>query len=314
MVISVNNLVDQKANRPHKIKAKSWLAVMTAVVTTLSTSILPAAFNPAAANARTTVSTRSVADFWINKNKSLPKLARGNGQMQVVYRDSSSEVGQIIVKSAQEQKLLELFSALITSKVGLPRDVTVFMQDCGVVNAFYNPDQHSITMCTELTTSLIQQFLQAGFEPEKAIELAVYTTVFVFFHEAGHMLVSELELPITGREEDVADQFAANVFLNWFGNDPSSAAFGQQIVASAAQWFALSKDNLESTLTFMDEHSLNQQRFLSLLCMLYVKNPDEYARLVVNAGFDTRRLSLCRRELQQIATSWDALLAPHAVN
>ncbi len=287
---------------------------MTAVVTTLSTSILPAAFNPAAAHARTAMSTRSIADFLINKNNSLPKLARGSGQIRAVYRDSSNEVGQIIVKSAQEQKLLELFSALITSKVGLPRDVTVSMQDCGVVNAFYNPQEHSITMCTELTVSLIQQFLQAGFKDEKAIELAIYTVAFVFFHEAGHMLISELELPITGREEDVADQFAANVFLNWFGSDPGTAAFGQQVVASAAQWFSLSKDNLSSTLTFMDEHSLNQQRFLSLLCMLYVKNPDDYASLVVNTGFDSRRLGLCRRELSQIASSWDALLAPHAVN
>ena len=31
---------------------------------------------------------------------------------------------------------------------------------------------------------------------------------FVFFHESGHMLISELNLPAIGPEEDVADEFA----------------------------------------------------------------------------------------------------------
>ena len=33
------------------------------------------------------------------------------------------------------------------------------------------------------------------------------------FHEAGHALIGEFDLPAVGREEDVADQFAAIVIV-----------------------------------------------------------------------------------------------------
>jgi Putative metallopeptidase len=305
-VNSVNNLVDRPTHRASKIKAKSWLAVMTAVVTTLSTSILPTALNPSPAQARAN-------DLNILLRENGPRLVRGKGKIRAIYKNSSTEVGQRVVNTARDQKMLEVFSSLITRRVGLPRDVKVSIQDCGIVNAFYSPDQHSITMCTELIATVAQQFINAGNSEDKAVQLATLTGIFVFFHEAGHMLISELDLPITGREEDVADQFAANVFLNWLGNDSETAEFGQAVVAAAAQWFSMNKDNLESTLTFMDEHSLNQQRFLSLLCMLYVKNPDDYAKFVVNLGFDSNRLRRCRGELRQIARSWDKLLAPHLI-
>jgi hypothetical protein len=43
---------------------------------------------------------------------------------------------------------------------------------------------------------------------EERDEFILGNVVFVLFHEFGHALVSELELPVLGREEDAVDRFA----------------------------------------------------------------------------------------------------------
>jgi hypothetical protein len=295
---------------------KSLLTIMTAVLTTMGISVVPIIVNLAAASAQSLVQPLGTSiDIHIaRKVTTAKKPTRANNQIRAVYRNSKSEdiITQAILQAARQEKILEALSEIITVQIRLPRNVTWIMQDCGVANAFYSPEDHSITICNEFTTALGKTFTKAGLTPEEAVVPVLYTIAFTLFHEAGHMLIHELNLPITGREEDVADQFSAHVFLDWFNVDPETAGFGQKVVESASRWFAASKSDLGSLSTFVDEHSLNEQRFLSLLCMLYIKNPDQYAGLVSELGFTPNRLRTCRGESAQITKSWNTLLAPYA--
>jgi hypothetical protein len=263
------------------------------------------------------ISHKSIATLLaLAKQKKKKKAAQNTSQISVIYRDTKSgdELAQVILESFRKEKLLEIFSQMITVQLKLPRKVTLIMEDCGSANAYYNQQNHSITICNELSSSLFKTFVKGGLTEEEAIEPVIYTIAFTFYHEAGHMLIHELNLPITGKEEDVADQFSAHVFLDWLNTDPETADFGQNIIKAAFLWFNSSEDNLGDLTTFMDEHSLNKQRALSLLCMLYVKNPDLYAKSVIQLGFEPNRLRKCRQESEQISGSWDALLAPHMKN
>jgi len=40
---------------------------------------------------------------------------------------------------------------------------------------------------------------------EEAKSFALGNTIFFLFHESGHMLVSEFDLPVLGKEEDAVD-------------------------------------------------------------------------------------------------------------
>jgi hypothetical protein len=300
---------------------KSFWTILTAFITAIGTSVVPTVVNLPLASANSNAQPESqqlktiIASQLSRKIRAprKPKSSNNTNRIRVIYRDSKSEdiITQAFLQAAREEKILEALSEIITVQIRLPRNVTWVMEDCGVANAFYNPENHSITICNEFTTALGKTFTKTGLRPEEAVVPVIYTVTFTLFHEVGHMLIHELNLPITGREEDVADQFSAHVFLDWFNVDAETTAFGKNVVESASKWFAVNKSDVGDLSTFMDEHSLNEQRFLSLLCMLYIKDPDEYASSVSQLGFTPNRLRTCRTESAQITSSWNTLLAPY---
>jgi hypothetical protein len=64
------------------------------------------------------------------------------------------------------------------------------------------------------------------------VEFVVGNTLVLLLHEMGHVHISEMHLPVLGREEDAADTFAALRLLQ-IGTD-----FSQRSLADAAKgWF-----------------------------------------------------------------------------
>ena len=223
---------------------KSLSTIITALITAISTSLVPALTNLSVASANLKPEKQQslktlIASQIVRKVRPPKKPTKANSQIRVIYRESKSDdiITQAFLQAAREEKILEALSEIITVQVRLPRSVTWVMEDCGVANAFYSPKQHSITICNEFTTALGKTFTNMGLKPEEAVVPVIYTVTFTLFHEVGHMLIHELNLPITGREEDVADQFSAHVFLDWFNVDEETTAFGQKVVESASRWF-----------------------------------------------------------------------------
>jgi Putative metallopeptidase len=229
-------------------------------------------------------------------------------RFKIVYVKTNDRSSLQLMEAYHKNQLFNKVAKVITTKINLPRNITLLIKDCGEVNAYYNSSNHSITMCNELTKSNYQVFRQAGFDNEQAWQAAIYATIFVFYHEAGHMLINELDIPVAGREEDAADQFSAYLLLN---NDPTEGKkMSKSIVEAGADWFNLTatKPSKESML---GEHSLNQQRFYNLVCILYGADPNTYSELVKKLNYPDRRLNGCRLEYQQIASSWKRLLEPY---
>jgi Putative metallopeptidase len=239
--------------------------------------------------------------------KLIPQNQRG-GQIKVAYIKTEDRLSLQLMEAYHKSRFFSKIGKVITAKINLPRDITLVIRDCGQVNAFYNSDDHSIVMCNELTKSNYQTLRRAGMDNDKAWQTAINSTIFSFYHESGHMLIHELNLPIVGKEEDIADQFSAYFLLN---NDPTEGrSMSGEIVLAAARLFALSISDPSPEL-LMDEHSLNQQRFYNLVCTLYGSAPGTYEELVKKLDYSSSRLSSCRSESEQIANSWKRLLAPY---
>lgn len=81
--------------------------------------------------------------------------------------------------------------------------------------------------------------------------------------------MDQYQLPITGREEDAVDIFAA-VLLVESDEDAVIAGIDQFDVNAAEE------TDLEE-LAFRDEHSLNTQRFYNVSCIVYGSDPSAYA-------------------------------------
>lgn len=184
-----------------------------------------------------------------------------------------------------------------------PRPLPIKIEQCGTVNAFYSPADHSIRVCHELFDFLRQLFTSAGFDAAQVAETTDNTVIFAFFHEFGHALVGELGLPIVGKGEDAADE-VATIFL-------ASNDFGQKVAMAAATWFQVMASRSTHT-NFADEHSLDAQRVVSIVCLLYGANP-KYAQLATKLDMTPARLAKCRRDWADRNKAWDKLLAPYFV-
>jgi hypothetical protein len=199
-------------------------------------------------------------------------------------------------------RLLEDVAAGLNAELKLPRKVTLMLDECGVANALYDPDTSRIVLCYELFADLARRIGQI----EEAETLIGGAFSFILLHELGHALIDQLDLPVTGREEDAADQLATVALID-------ADEGGVDAVAGAAVWFAsLATDGEIDTLEFADEHGLNAQRFYNLLCWVYGADPAANADVVGEDGLPESRAGQCPAEYARLSASWERPLGPHA--
>jgi hypothetical protein len=234
---------------------------------------------------------------------------RRGGRIKVVYGEANDRFSAQLMQGYRQSRFFERIGGLMASQVNLPQNVTIVLTQCGQANAAYSNEEHAIVICNELTNQNYRIFRKAGYREEEALKSAIFATVFTFYHEAGHMLIHELDLPTTGKEEDVADQFSAYYLLS--SDSSEDKAMSGQIVMSAAKLFKL-QSTRPSPEDYIDEHSLNQQRYYNLVCMLYGKAPDRYRGLVSRLNYPESRLNGCQLESERMFASWQRLLEPHA--
>jgi len=186
----------------------------------------------------------------------------------------------------------------------LPQDVLISFDACDEENAYYDAENSQITMCYELIRYYADAFA-ADEERETDYETEVlYAGFFTFFHELGHALVDQYQLPIVGREEDIVDNFAAILLTESEEEDAVIAAIEQFDLDAAAE-------AEEEDLAFWDEHSLSAQRGYNMTCLLYGSDPESYQDWVEADWLPEDRAAQCEAEYEQAISSWEALLEPY---
>jgi len=59
------------------------------------------------------------------------------------------------------------------------------------------------------------------------------------------------------------------------------------------------------------EHSLSEQRFYNILCLVYGSNPEKFNFLVEDGDLPEERAEICPSEYERKVNSWDTLLSPY---
>jgi hypothetical protein len=221
--------------------------------------------------------------------------------MSIPYQKSDEYMR--VHRFVADEKLMQHAVDTINSLVVLPRDLLVLFNECGKANAFYSPPLGRITMCSEMIALLDTVQSQISTSPEQAKERIRGAFYFIFFHEFGHALVHELDLPTTGREEDVVDQFATLLLLE-------NGADGAEAAMNGALFFLGLGEANKGPIAYSDEHSLEQQRFYNIACWLYGANPFERVNLVAKGILPAERAARCGNEYQQMRKAWKTLADP----
>jgi hypothetical protein len=204
----------------------------------------------------------------------------------------------------KDEKLLEDAATQLNRNLKLPADVVLRTKDCNEINAFYDPNDISITICYELMDYFFALFKSTGKSDQESSEKMFEAIRFVFLHELGHALIDLYKLPITGNEEDAADRASAYICLEEIKG-------GERSVFAAAEAFSLSaKGKSVGGREMADEHLLQEQRFYNFLCMIYGSNTSKYQNLVGGKYLPQERAVRCPSEYERTTQSWKELLKP----
>jgi hypothetical protein len=226
-------------------------------------------------------------------------------RIQISYVQPRNPDHESVFRLLKERQVLEKFKQFL-SPLRLPRELRLKVEGCdGVSNAWYEDD--AVTVCYEYIADFLrnapQQTTPAGVTRADAI---VGPTIEVFLHEVGHAVFDYLGVPILGREEDAADQFAAYILLQFAKSDAKrlmgGVAYSYNIDAAAPS---------ASKNPFADEHGLPAQRFYNVLCMAYGADSKLFADVVEKGHLPNDRAEGCEGEYEQVARAMTKLIRPY---
>jgi Putative metallopeptidase len=139
-------------------------------------------------------------------------------------------------------------------------------------------------------------------------EFVAGNMLFVLLHELGHTLVSEMELPVLGREEDAADAFATLEMLKM------GTSFSHRVLVEAAEgWFLsdLSDQEQGESISYYDQHELNKQRAYQIVCFMVGANPQMFKDLADETKLPESRQETCPVDYNNALWSWNKVLEFH---
>ena len=254
----------------------------------------------------------STATDQADQTSAPPRALPAYGRFVAVYQRAQSAALAPLAQQIRTERWLDEAVANLNQQFRLPRDIDVNTAECGDSNAFFDPASHSITLCYELIAELQQQAATTDWPASERDDYVSGVLSFVLLHELGHALIHELALPITGREEDVADQLAVASLLG-DADAVSEHEFATSVaqIGHVASWFQLNAAGEYEMEALADTHALDEQRFYNVMCWLYGARPAAFADMVKDGELPAERAEGCADEYRQILNSWDTLLAPH---
>jgi hypothetical protein len=229
------------------------------------------------------------------------------GQGVPFYGTSQDPQQQKMLDIARNGQLAESVARLVSQGFRLRYNVGIGFASCGQTNAFYDRSKRAVVICSELMLLIMQSVVQnreqfGQMSQDQIAGIATGVLFGIVLHELGHAVIDINQVPVVGREEDVADQFAVWFTLNFI--DPQ-----RQPVISPTIWFyrtlasqrslaSVSPDELRRMLA--NEHSLDEQRIYNLACWAIGANPQRGAGAARLAGLPEQRAARCSDEYARV--------------
>ena len=271
-------------------------------------------------------------DVESEKNSSIPvksnnEMIEDAGDFYITYmpNPNSDYVGDdTAIAWLKDIELLEYEVEFLNETFRLPYDIEVVAQECGFVNAFYDYDTSQIVICYELVDDIFETwyiFNEDASEP--SINYSYNVLNYIFYHEVAHAVIYAYDLPITGLEENVADQFAALMLSYTYDAETEDYSLGQDMLYDVGTYY-LYEDEYWNVLcpelaetpeeeelcyeSYWTVHGLDIQRFYNMSCYAYGLDPEYNSDLIEDGWLPEDRALDCEYEYWQIDYAWNYLL------
>jgi len=240
-----------------------------------------------------------------------PQTNRPN-RVSIEYVATEDLVLREFYRLLRERRALEKIQEML-SPFHLPEELTIKAAECGVVNSWYKRENFkpTVTICYEylrhILESLPNEASPAGVTADDATAGQFY---WLTLHEVGHAVFDLFNVPIFGRPEDAADNFATYILLQ-FGRGQARRFIG----GAAWAWRAYLGDYQRNPVVrkriaaFADNHGLPEERFYNLVCLAFGADPVQFA----DAGdyLPSTRSSNCEFEYRTLVKAFHREISPH---
>jgi hypothetical protein len=228
-------------------------------------------------------------------------------QIKYEYVPPKNPAHQPIHDQMKQGRALEHLQELL-SPLRLSYPLTIKVEGCdGDPNAFYS--EEIITVCYEMLADILKsapaQDLPGGLSRADTV---LGPVLAIFLHETAHAVFNMLQIPVLGREEDAADQFAAYVMLKLSKDE------ARRLMLGAAYHHKLQMPGQQVTIPVQllsNEHSTPAQRAFNILCIGYGADEKLFADVVEKNYLPKGRAEVCAREYDDLNFAMTKLISPH---
>jgi hypothetical protein len=236
-------------------------------------------------------------------------------RIAIVYAEPDDPAHRPLLDLLKENRVLERVREML-APFRWPRPLRLELKGCdGEANAFY--EEAVITVCYEYVSDIWHN----ARSPKRPVLIAredafVGPLADTFLHEAGHAVFDLFQVPVLGREEDAADQFAAYRVLQLPADRKRrlilGAAFGYagELKVGSPRELARPRLRIARYTAFADEHGTPAQRLYNLLCVAYGSDKALFAEVVTLGYLPQERADICEDEYRQIDRAYRRLIAP----
>ncbi|MBK4736788.1 DUF4344 domain-containing metallopeptidase [Noviherbaspirillum pedocola] len=224
------------------------------------------------------------------------------GKAVPFYGNASDEEQQKVMVAVRSDHMAERMAA-IAQGFRLRSNIAVGFASCGQPNAAFIPQKQVLVICTEFLELILQevkadQKLTSRLDKTQLVTWIRGVIWGVYFHELAHALIHVNGINVTGREEDVADQFSLWYAVNYVD-------LAKQPIVTPVVWFwralakrhdigEMSDDALRNILA--NEHGLDDQRTYNVACWALGANPERGSKTAQFVGLPELRAARCPSE------------------
>jgi Putative metallopeptidase len=229
-----------------------------------------------------------------------------SGRIAIAYGEAGTPSQASLLDSLKQHRALEKLQEIF-SPLKLPSDLTLRTVDCkGSINAWYY--RGSVIVCYEYLEQIHNHLPEIEKGSIARTDAIIGQFFYVFAHEMGHAVFDLLSVPVFGRREDAADQFAAFVMLQFQKSEARRLVIG---AAHAYDEVLRNPTVTEPLKAYSDAHSLPAQRFYNLMCVAYGSDPQLFADVVDKGYLPKSRAANCRLEYGEVAYAFSKLVSPY---
>jgi hypothetical protein len=243
-----------------------------------------------------------------------PTSADAKNKVRIEYGEATTPELMEIKSIVARERFLETIVEGFDQVLNLPPTITFTLAtaQCDELNYFYISDTKTITICYEMMVYIAKigvKWQTEGRNPiliQQAIRGAVQ---FLVLHELGHAFIDIHRISVTGRKEDVADQYAAIWILEAQKHHPELKYKPEMLdglLFGAIFLFAELAEGELSEEAYRNEHGMSKQRYYNLKCWAYGSDSIRYYRFKQDLQ---DRAPRCKDEYEEALDSFKKLFS-----